>query len=144
MQLPPDKYVVRKGKEWLMSSRPDILELPHKHVFSVYVNDAKRYDTRREARRMARRIGGTVYTFNQATGRYAECVVVIPKGAKCDNCRKWTPYDGICRNPDSEMYREYVSMDDVCEEWEDKADGREGQVDSAAISGNCAAERPGN
>lgn len=137
-----DKYIVGKGREWLKSSRPDLLALPQASLFSIYVHDAKQFDTRREAKRAARKIGGTVWQFNPVTGKRTEMVVVIPPGAKCDNCRKWTPYDGICRNPESEYYREPVSMEDVCEEYGNKADGRERQADSAAIPGKCAAERP--
>ena len=115
-----DKYIVGKGREWLKSSRPDLLQLPESILFSIYIHDAKQFDTRREARRKARKIGGTVWQFNPATGNKTEVVVTIPKGAKCDNCRTWTPYDGVCKNTESEYYREPVSMDDVCEEWEGK------------------------
>ena len=124
-----DKYIVAKGREWLMSGRPDLLELPHAHVFSIYIHDAKQFDSRREAKKRARKVGGTVWVFNPVTGKREECVSAVPPGAKCDTCRKWTPYDGVCRNPDSENYRVPVSMEDVCDEWGDKEDGRKGRVD---------------
>jgi len=143
MQVPPDKYVVRKGKEWLMSSRPDLLELPHKHVFSQYVNDAKRFETRKEARRKAKMIGGTVWTFNPVTGKHAESVIQIPAGAKCDNCYGYRPITGLCLNGDSEYYGVPVSMDDICEDWEGQHE-RTGKAESGSCAGRGTMEAAGD
>ena len=137
----PDQYIVGKGGQWLKSSRPDLLRVPTDNLWRIYVHDAKRFNTRQEAKRKARMVGGTIWLFNPATGSKSEIVSAIPPGAKCDNCRKWTPFDGVCRNPESENYREPVSMEDVCEEWEDKEHGREGQADSATIPGERTTER---
>lgn len=116
-----EQWIVRKGKEWLMSSRPDLLTLPHAHIFSLYVYDSRRFSNRSDAKRTARKIGGTVWKFIPATGRYEEWLPKIPKGAKCDTCAGYTPYNGVCRNPESEYYKEPVGMNDLCDEWREKA-----------------------
>ena len=138
-----DQYIVGKNGKWLKSSRPDLLRVPTDGLWSIYVHDAKRFNTRQEAKRKARMVGGTIWLFNPATGSKSEIVSVIPPGAKCDNCRKWTPFDGICRNPESEYCREPVSMEDVCDEWEEKEHGRKRQTDSTVNTGRGPLERPG-
>jgi hypothetical protein len=115
-----DKFIVSKGKEWLMCDRQDFLELPHSHVYSIYVYDAKKFDTRLEAKRYARKVGGKVWTFNQATGNRKELVSTVPVDADCDKCLWYRPWDGTCRNPESEYYKEPVSYQDICEDWEAK------------------------
>ena len=115
------QYIVRKDKRWLMSGRPDVLDMPPAHVFSPSMYDAQRFDRRADASRAARRIGGTVYKFWPALGKFEAYTAELPCGAKCDNCRMWRPYDGVCRHPDSEYYRTQVSMNDVCDEWGKKA-----------------------
>lgn len=143
MVIVEDKYIVGKDGRWMKSSRPDLLRIPTGNLWSIYVSDAKRFDTRQEAKRKARMVGGSVWRFNPATCTKTEVVTVIPEGAKCDNCRKWTPFDGVCRNPDSEYYREPVSMEDVCDEWREREDGRKGQSDSAVVPGSGKVEKPG-
>ena len=116
-----DKFIVGKDREWLKCTRPDILKLPHDHVYSISPYDAKKFDTRQEARRYARKIGGKVWTFNPATGNRTESVKAVPEGANCDKCRWYNPIDGTCRNPESEYYKEQVSYQDICEDWSVKA-----------------------
>lgn len=116
-----DKYIVSKGKEWLKCDRNDLLNLSHDHVYSNSVYDAKQFDTIFDAKRKARKIDGKIWSFNPATGSRTEIICRIPEGAKCGLCRWDTPMNGNCRNPVSEYYREAVSCDDVCEEWEAKA-----------------------
>lgn len=115
-----DKYIVSKGNQWLKQVRRDLLPLPVSYGFSASIYDAKQFKTRQEAKRSARRIGGKIWLFNPATGARQEIISQVPSGAKCDDCKGYTPYDGVCRDPDSEYYREAVSMDDVCEEWKEK------------------------
>lgn len=120
MVMVADKFIVSKGKEWLKCTRPDILELSHDHVYSISAYDAKKFDTRQEAKRYARKIGGKVWAFNPATGNKTEIVNVVPEGANCDKCKWYRPLDGTCRNPESEYYKEPVSYQDICEDWEAK------------------------
>ena len=116
----PEQFIIGKGREWLMSSRPDILELPHSHVWSRYTYDAKRFEDRREAKRKARAVGGAVFRFDFLNGKTELIQQKIPEGAVCDSCHWWSGWDGLCRNGASENYRAPTSMNDVCEEWEDK------------------------
>ena len=115
-----DKYIVSKGNQWLKQVRRDLLPLPMSYGFSTSTYDAKQFKTRQEAKRLARKIGGEIWLFNPATGARNRVINQIPPGAKCDDCKGYTPYDGICRSPDSEFYREPVSMEDVCDEWRGK------------------------
>ena len=119
----PEFFIVRKDGLWLVSGRPDLLQLPNSHTFSQYTYDAKKFNSRYEAKRKARKIGGEVWKFIPALGKTELVTVKPPEGAKCDNCRKWTPFDGICRNPESENYRDPVSMENVCDDWEGKSGG---------------------
>ena len=112
-------FIIRKGREWLKSSRPDLLEIPYAHLFSGYLYDAKEFETRKEALRTAKRIGGEVWRFFRVTGKRELVWTPPPKDAKCDNCRKYTGYDGSCKNPESEYYKVPVSLSDVCDEWSD-------------------------
>ena len=120
MMIPEDKYIVEKAGKYLITTRPDLLGCDLSRVFRESVYDAKRYDTAKEANRTAKKVGGTVWRFNPATGNKQRITPQIPDNAKCDPCRKYIPFDGSCRNPDSEFYREPVSMEDVCEEWKEK------------------------
>ena len=135
MVIAEDKYIVGKDGQWMKSSRPDLLRISTGNLWSIYVNDAKRFNTRQEAKRKARMVGGVIWRFNPVTGKLKEATVTIPAGAKCDSCGRYALWDGTCRSPESEYYREPVSFEDVCDEWEGKANGREGQADSAAIPG---------
>lgn len=115
-----EKYIVRKGHGWLKSSRPDLLEMPVSNMFSPYMYDAKEYDTRKEAKKAALKIGGEVWAFIRVTGWKELSWRKPPEGAVCDTCRKYTGYDGQCKNPLSEYYRTGVSIVDVCDEWTGK------------------------
>ena len=120
MMIPEDKYIVEKAGKYLITTRPDLLGCDLSRVFRESVYDAKRYDTAKEANRAAKKIGGAVWRFNPVTGNKQRITHQIPDNAKCDTCGKYVPFDGSCRNPDSEFYREPVSMEDVCEEWKEK------------------------
>lgn len=118
-----EKYIVRKDGKWLKSSRPDIISIQIAHLFSEYLYDAKEFTFRRDAKRTAAKVGGEVWSFVRVTGEHHLVWRQPPADAKCDTCSKWTPFDGVCRNQQSENYREPVSMEDVCDEWEDKCNG---------------------
>ena len=141
----PEVYVVGKGTEWLMSSRPDILQIPHAHIFSRSIYDAKKMDLLKDAKRLAKKVGGEVWKFIPATGKKEKIDFrALPAGAKCDNCRTWTPYNGVCRNPESEYYHTAVSMKDVCDEWEAKEDGgEEREADRSTDKGRGQMEKQG-
>ena len=136
-------FIVGKGRDWLISNRPDVLRLPNAHIWSQHIYDAKRFENRRDARKKAREVGGKIWLFCPATGKKSEVTVTLPEGAVCDTCRGYTPYDGICRKPESEYYREPVSYMGVCEEWEEKDRGRAGREDPAASAGCGKVEKPG-
>ena len=114
-----EKYIVGKGREWLKSSRPDLLEIPMGNLFSVYLNDAKEFDTRKEAKQKAKKVGGEVWLFIRVTGYHEKVWTNPPDGAKCGGCRRYTGWDGECKNPNSEHYRVPVSVEDSCDEWEE-------------------------
>lgn len=114
----PDVYVIGKGREWLQSNGTDMPDIPQKCTWSQYLYNAKRFESRFEAKRKARIIGGAVYRFDPLNGKAEPLKREPPKGAICDNCRGYIHFDGTCRNPESEYYRVNVSYRDVCEEWE--------------------------
>lgn len=120
----PEVFVVRKGREWLQSSRPDLIGAKLEYIWSPYLYNAKQLSSRSEARIKARKTGGTVYRFNPVTGDAVSLKRELPPGAICDTCRGYTAWDGACINPESEYYRTNVSYMDVCEDWRAK-DGRE-------------------
>lgn len=113
-------FIVRKDKNWLMTKRNDVLEMPFRLAFSANLYDAARFETKFDAKRMARHIGGELYSFVPATGKAVSLEHPIPKDARCDNCMGYTPYDGVCRNGESEYYKVAVSSVDVCVDWEGK------------------------
>jgi len=112
----PEYYIIGKNKEWLI--RVD--RTAHNHVWSKYLWDAKKFDNYLEAKLRAREMDGELYRFSQITGKAERIVHEIPESAHCDNCKYYTPYDGVCRNPNSEIYRVPVSYHGRCEEWEAK------------------------
>ena len=114
-----EKHIVGKGQEWMKSSRPDLLEIPMGNLFSVYLNDAKEFDTRKEAKQKAKKVGGDVWLFIRATGYHEKVWTNPPDGAKCGGCRRYTGWDGECKNPHSEHYKTPVSVEDSCDEWEE-------------------------
>ena len=118
-----EMFIVGRGKLWMISSRPDLLELPQSHLWSQYAWDAKKFDNRAEAKRKARKVGGAVYSFNMANGKTELLKQKIPEGAVCDTCRGYRPWNGVCNNPESEYYGTNVSYQDVCEDWGGKASG---------------------
>lgn len=138
-----EKYIIGRGRLWLKGGRPDIDEMLGGCEWSQYVSDAKKYSERYEAKRKARRVGGVVYRFNPATWKAELLQQKIPEGAICDTCWGYRAWDGACINPESEFYRVNVSYQDVCEDWGNKANGRERQVDSAAHAGIGQVEEPG-
>ena len=113
-----EKFIVRKGRDWLRSSRPDLIDIPIANLFSVYLNDAKEFDTRKDAKKTAKKVGGEVWLFVRATGRHELVWQKPPDGATCGTCRKYAGYDGECKKPESEFYRVPVSITDCCDEWE--------------------------
>lgn len=115
-----EKYIIRKDNCWVKSSRPDLLDLQIPNLFSQYLYDAKEFDTRREAKKAAMKIGGEVWLFDRITGRKELAWRKPEEGARCDTCRKYAGYDGECKNPKSEYYRIYVGINDVCDEWTEK------------------------
>lgn len=123
-------YIVGKDGKWLKSSRPDVIEIPYSNLFSIYVNDAKRFEERperkRAAKKLARRVGGDVWLFCPATCSKELIWTRPPEYARCDNCQTYAGYDGECKNPESEFYRTPVSIEDVCDEWRERKDGRKG------------------
>ena len=114
-----EKYIVRKGRDWLRSSRPDLIDIPIANLFSVYLNDAKEFDTRKDAKKTAKKVGGEVWLFVRATGRHELVWQKPPDGAVCGGCRRYAGWDGECKNPHSENYRTPVSTKDSCDEWEE-------------------------
>ena len=136
-------FIVGKGKRWLMTLRADIQELPAAHVWSAYAYDAAKFDKKGDAKRKARRVEGEVYSFIPATGKIEKVIREVPEGAVCDSCWGYVPYNGKCRNKESEFCGEYVSCNDCCDEWEERKRGRERQTDSAADTGCGEVEEPG-
>jgi len=115
----PDVYIVGKGKEWLISYRPDILQMPHNHMWSKYMWDAKKFQSCKDARKRAKQYGGEVYRFNSVSGKAEPVKHTVPE--ICDTCRRYTPLDGTCKNKHSEYYMVPVGTKDSCDEWEDRA-----------------------
>ena len=125
----PECWIVKKDRLWLMTSRKEDLTKPKSHLWSANTYDAERFCRIHDAKRMAVATGGCVWKFTPATGKAELSVPALPEGAKCDTCRTYIPYDGGCRNPESEFYRTTVSMNDVCADWRGKDNGRQGQKD---------------
>ena len=69
MAVIPEQWIVGKGKEWLISDRQRILDIPHAHVWSRSTYDAKKFTSIHDARRYADLVGGKVYKFNRGTGK---------------------------------------------------------------------------
>ena len=139
----PEYWIVKKGRQWLMTTRQEELGSPKAHIWSVNTYDAARFEFIREAKRMAWEVGGIVFRFIPATGRIEQVTHELPEGACCDGCETYVPYDGKCRNPESEYYGECVScFEGLCREWREKH-GRKGQTDSKIDPGRGPLERPG-
>lgn len=126
-------FIVKKGHEWARSSRPDLTGIPFIHAFSRYTYDAKKFRTAKDAKQFARKIGGEVWLFVPAIRKLEKVCSSPQKRKKCDNCRKYTGFDGCCKNPGSKYYREAVSIDDFCGKWEEKTDGRKRRGNPAVI-----------
>lgn len=110
-------FIVGKDREWLMTSREDLIGTPHAHLFSRSIYDSRKFDDIRAAAHYARIIRGEIWKFTPATGKKEKIDWKIPEGAKCDTCRYYCPFDGCCRKPGSDFYRVPVSYLDACEDW---------------------------
>ena len=139
----PEYWIVKKGRQWLMTTRHEDLSSPKAHIWSINTYDAAKYEQIRDAKRMAWEVGGVVYRFIPATSRVEQVTFPLPEGACCDQCETYVPFDGKCRNPESEYYGECVScFEGLCCEWREKH-GRKGQTDSKVDPGCGPLERPG-
>lgn len=116
----PEYWIIKKDGQWLMTSRSVLADRADMYVFSNYTYDAERYEFKRDAKRMAEKVGGCVYRFVPAISKVEQVTFPLPEGAKCDICRSYTPFDGICRNPESEYYQVPVSCKDCCCDWRAK------------------------
>ena len=114
----PDVYIVGKGQEWMVSFRPDLLQMPRNHMWSVNRWDAKRFRDCKDARKRAKEYCGKVYRFSMVTGRAEP--MEQPKEQICDTCRMYTAFDGACKNGSSEYYGVPVSIRDSCGAWEER------------------------
>ena len=94
----PEYWIVKKGRQWLMTTRHEDLSSPKAHIWSINTYDAAKYEQIRDAKRMAWEVGGVVYRFIPATSRVEQVTFPLPEGACCDNCETYVPFDGKCRN----------------------------------------------
>ena len=115
MVIIPETYIVGRKNAWLGVNRPDITQMPENHLWRNSKYEAKRFKDCKEARERAKRYGGQVYRFSSLTGK-AELITPV-KQRICDTCRKYTAFDGTCKNGSSEYYGVPVSIRDSCGEW---------------------------
>lgn len=112
----PERYIIGGPAGWYAGGYTDIAGAI-RHSWRGYLWDAKKFSNLREARRMARELGGKVYAFNICSGETKLISRTAPEGAICDGCRMYNPQTGECRNPESGYYRAAVSFRNVCDEW---------------------------
>ena len=59
----PEYWIVKKGRQWLMTTRHEDLSSPKAHIWSINTYDAAKHEQIRDAKRMAWEVGGVVYRY---------------------------------------------------------------------------------